>query len=705
MAPQKPRWNWKSKGAYELEHFDVPFAVKEYLQNQVGQLLKECDVYQWTDWDRRDLCNESRKEREACKKELIKNWPGIFTGPHGATLRKPAWLPVFVLSAVIDLESLVKSEHEDTLEICTVVWNATINDEVDTIMGLSFFNNHLDTRAHFRTFVVDGASTSRHSIAVGEKGKGFILATQYLLESVEEHCNDLQTKPLKTGVSFRVGNDVGTFSWKKSRKAYPDPPCLQVIQDDLSPVTARQLAESWGKLTVNVVSYDAYMLEAEERNDMQKPTRSDELKDDAYDLLAAEKAVRTMYKRRFTQNLSTKLDGLSRDAMCPEDEIPNVTEDEVCVTVLGLPALSPEVIFSAIYGVMPPPSEWKVTDAVTFFKAPEGKSLFYHRDQLVPHPPPLIKLSVNYHGPLDISSDRAGIRMYGSDAFQSYRRKVGGAANTAFGTEPELAKEIALDVLQDHDADRGATFGRMLSMWLSKPDRSAQANADAYRDAFLAAWRHTHPNHPQTTVFYPHLPDRDEERTLIRALGMEPISVSTLTNDILIYSEAYTAVFAHAIRLLLAAPPVQHHVPGYAQLRRGMQYIFGDLDDAQITMRDYRHSYPSVIWDTNSNTFAFSLPLKCSVHKGTACVCYVGPYLSEALKNRRKRDKSTRQPREAGEGVVLEAGEAVDVTPKVFQAFMHAFNMESAEFDSANKKQGISTFFPFNVPLCAKSYL
>ena len=32
MAPRKPRWDWKAKGAAELDLFNIPFAAKEYLQ-------------------------------------------------------------------------------------------------------------------------------------------------------------------------------------------------------------------------------------------------------------------------------------------------------------------------------------------------------------------------------------------------------------------------------------------------------------------------------------------------------------------------------------------------------------------------------------------------------------------------------------------------------------------------------------------------
>jgi hypothetical protein len=51
----KPAWDWKAKKSEELSHFDVPFAIKEYVQNVVGQILKDLHVRAWGAWDREDL--------------------------------------------------------------------------------------------------------------------------------------------------------------------------------------------------------------------------------------------------------------------------------------------------------------------------------------------------------------------------------------------------------------------------------------------------------------------------------------------------------------------------------------------------------------------------------------------------------------------------------------------------------------------------
>ncbi|TRM69497.1 hypothetical protein BD626DRAFT_474293 [Schizophyllum amplum] len=691
MAPRKPRSDWKSKGAAELDLFDIPFAAKEYLQNQVGQVLKERNIYAWNDWKHQDLQESTQKERESCKKQLIQDYPGLLTGPHGASLRKSAWQPVYVLSAAIEISSLDKTPYQDALRICTVVWNGkSSKDDDDALMGLTFFNNHLDRGAHFGTFVTDGASTSRRTIAVGEKGKGFILATQYFHEAIERHCSALSTK-LKTGVSFRVGHQIGELVWKKNRVVYcddqgnPEPPLLQVVMDDLQPWYAHSLAEHWVQT-------------AHEAKKAAQDSDEEDYESDGHhygmagwnvspaQLAAAQKALKVIYKRRFTQNLSSKKSGLSGEATGPSDEISHVRSDEVCITVLGLPIQPPEDVFSSIYGVVPPPREWKASDAVTFFVASRGKTLFYHRDQLVPHPPALNKLSINYHGPLDISSDRGTVHT-NTRRFSAYREKVAEAANDAFGTDPDLAKEIAVDIIQDDNPHGGDTIGRVLAPTLTEGG-TLSANADAYRDAFGAAWHEEYPGIPANVDIYPHRKGRRSERALIRELGMHPITVSDLAEDILTSSGAYTGVQSYATRLLLASPLIQSRVHGINQLRRGVMHIFEDLEEAQITVRDYQHSFPRAVWDADNKLFAFALPPPCSVHQDSKCVCFVGPYLSEATTSRRTKErKRTRDVDEEDDSsdVDMEA----DETAGVFQAFMHAFNVQSTDVDHDDQEQVI----------------
>lgn len=115
--------------------------------------------------------------------------------------------------------------------------------------GLTFYNNHLDAEARFDTSAVDDATTSRdNDFAIGEKGKGFILAAQYLFEDIDERSRHLtakredaakdtgkmsQGKDVKSSVSFRIGHMIGDLAWKKSCRSYGLQ--LNVTMDDLTP--------------------------------------------------------------------------------------------------------------------------------------------------------------------------------------------------------------------------------------------------------------------------------------------------------------------------------------------------------------------------------------------------------------------------------------------------------------------------------------
>ena len=108
--------------------------------------------------------------------------------------------------------------------------------------GYTFYNNHLDIKARFHSFVADGASTSRvNPFAVGEKGKGFALATQFLCERAEENVVNQHPHPKipKPKISFRVGHEIGHFGWK----GYEEIDVLRVTKTDLNPVDAYKVRD------------------------------------------------------------------------------------------------------------------------------------------------------------------------------------------------------------------------------------------------------------------------------------------------------------------------------------------------------------------------------------------------------------------------------------------------------------------------------
>jgi len=89
-------------------------------------------------------------------------------------------------------------------------------------------------------------------------------------------------------------------------------------------------------------------------------------------------------------------------------EIPIVHEDDVCIHVVGLPAiLTKEVAFSGVYGISEQPPAWHSPDSN--FELFEAGTKFYHRDQFIPTQGPLTDLGVNYHG--ELVSQKTALRL------------------------------------------------------------------------------------------------------------------------------------------------------------------------------------------------------------------------------------------------------------------------------------------------------
>ncbi|KAJ7096964.1 hypothetical protein C8R44DRAFT_889552 [Mycena epipterygia] len=605
MAPRKPRWDWKARACAEFKHFTVPFAVKEYVQNVVGQPLKELRVREWSDWQREDLRDVPAKERELRKQSLIAAYPGLLTGPDGAAIKRlKAWVPLYILSATIPQSQLRTVFTTTDLQIAIVVWYHTAIE----IPALSVYNNHLDAEAKFSSFTVDGASTSRdNEWAVGEKGKGFILATQFLLEWVEQHLALIKSqgrvvpKDVKAAVSFCVGHQIGTLKWKKSR--YPDEDdLLQVILDDLTPRTVDEYME---KQAADARYKNGDSDEDEDDHDVESYGYPSAIAETPKLRKASESALKGIFTRRLTQQLDSKGDQHDR-----RRSLEVVSRDEVSITVIGLKgSFQPEYLFSAIYGIIPPPQAWRVPGSqVEFFlaapdtTAPDSqkstRTKFYHHDQYVPYGLHLNTLSIDYHGDLNITSDRVAILR--DDKVIAYKIAVSNSADQAFRTIPDLALELALDILSDQHSEGLAHLVRP----------NDKDGADAYHDAFEAAMRKMHPEIPADALIHP-TPDLAQEQ-LFTELDLTPVEVSSKAWEIMEKSGAYITIEDYARQLLLSAPAVPTS-KGLERLRVAISVVAPDVPPDNITVRDYNKR----------------LPMSC----GTRCLCWVGPFLHDAARD------------------------------------------------------------------------
>ncbi|KAJ7493048.1 hypothetical protein B0H11DRAFT_976952 [Mycena galericulata] len=621
MAPRKETWDWKARGCAEFENFSLPLSIKEYIQNVVGQALKDLKVREWSDWKREDLRKSTPQERDLRKRALIAAYPGLLTGPHGAIVKRiKLWEPWYILSATISRSRIGTTTD---LRIAVVVWHHTPAKTT----ALSFYNNHLDANARFSSFTVDGASTSKdNEWAVGEKGKGFILATQFLFECVERHSRDrakmaIEGKlahDIRGAVSFRVGHQIGTLKWKKSRRK-DEEDLLQAVLDDLTPYTVQEYLDNHAA----DARYNARAKNLSDEEDADEDDDSNESLETPQLRKKAESAIKGISARRLTQQLDKKENNVVS---------PLVSSDEVAITVIGLEgSCQPEDLFSAIYGIIPPRQAWRVPGSqVQFFIAEasgtgaqvnsQGKKAsitkFYHRDQHVPSGPHLNKLSINYHGDLSLTADRVAIRS--NHKLHAYRVELARSADVGFRTIPELGEELALDVLTDSHSDG-------LAVLVHPRD---ETGAIAYRKAFEAAIRKLHPEIAADARIYPTgAPDG-----LFRELGLTPVQVSHQALRIMEASGAYPGISEYSRRALLSTPEALNfvNVKGLERLRTALTILAPDVPPTSITIRNYNKSSPRVVYDAGNKIFAFGLPPACDDHPEDQCSCWVGPFLHDA---------------------------------------------------------------------------
>ncbi|KAJ7216439.1 hypothetical protein GGX14DRAFT_441518 [Mycena pura] len=638
MPPRKPTYDWKARACEEFRLFTVPFAIKEYVQNVVGQALKDLRQREFSEWKREDLRGVSANEQDQRKKSLISEYPGLLTGPHGAAVKNAKnWLPFYILSATIPRSRLQVMAATD-LKIALVVWR----HEIAKITALSVFNNHLDARATFSSFTVDGASTSRHNKwAVGEKGKGFILATQFLFEHVENTISQMSDPGLprgvKAAVSFRVGHQIGTLKWKKSR-LYEDE-LLQVVLDDLTPHTVEHYIE---KLAADARQKAARRKAADARRktmDFSDKDDDDSESNDQDDDDSKSNDNEPSKLREQAEHALEGVHGTNKARVLHNHGRCLVASDEVAITVIGLDgSFQPEYLFSAIYGIIPPAQAWRVPGSqVQFFIAAaedtvrnskKSSAKFYHRDQYVPHGLHLHRLSINYHGDLNITSDRVAILR--DDNVINYKLAVSRSADIAFRTIRDLALELALDILSDEHSEGLAHLVRPHD----------KLGADAYRKAFEAAIRKKHPEIAAEAHIHP--TNAEFISPLFAELGLTPVKVSSKAWEIMEASGAYVSLDNYARRVLLSSPPIDQDSHDLHRLRVAMSVIAKDVPSANVTIRDYDKSTPTVAWDKNSNTFAFALPPKCDDHPTSRCLCWVGPFLQDAAKDYAKDPEQAR---------------------------------------------------------------
>lgn len=112
---------------------------------------------------------------------------------------------------------------------------------------------------------------------------------------------------------------------------------------------------------------------------------------------------------------------------------------------------------------------------------------------------------------------------------------------------------------------------------------------------------------------------------------LKPVMVSSKALEIMHKSGAYLPVEDYARARLLACPPIID-LPGLDRVRAVLQSVLPNVASDKISVREYDNVYPSVVWDSEHELFAFARPKPCEDHPAEQCLCWIGPALQDAAK-------------------------------------------------------------------------
>ncbi|KAI0651270.1 hypothetical protein C8Q79DRAFT_23388 [Trametes meyenii] len=605
---------------------DIPLAFQALIQNQVDQILQETHQRYWaSEWCHKDLHHASPAIRKAHKQVLLVNYPGLLSGYHAADLVDDLWMPVQEFSATIPHTQLAETSHASDLRICNVIWEHAISGAY----SVTFLNNHLHATSGFQHFITEGLTSKQYSRwTMGRKGSGFLCAVRSLAPLLNSAMHTDKEQHSETGVALRVGETVAEFGLGAPVSVEGGQPHVMVRQVDLR-IPPKQSGSGLG---------------------LQFPSKDDTPKNILE--LSDEGHIKFINDQRTLLRLCKKAAGdAAVEGSVNESRSESlVLPDEVLVTIKGIgSSYALGYLFSGIWGVFPAKNRWSIPgrsrnskSEITLYLPMEeptdhegaekatSKPHFYHGGFLVPSGISLNRLGISYCGELSISVDGQTVIPNGP-AFDAYCKHLSFALDVALRTIPDLAIELAHDVLTDQ-SDSPHAFVRLVC-----PE--SLEGASAYRKAFEAAWRRLYPQLKVGALMpYPYSrtqsPEGDKE--LIESLGMHPVPVAPHIRTLLEKAGAYPPAITHAQNLLLSAPVASHRPDGIARLRTALNILFPTLEGDFLSVRRYAHPCPSVIWDARARTFVVSASrCTCVEHEAQGrlgpCLCWIVAVLLEAI--------------------------------------------------------------------------
>ncbi|KAI0632889.1 hypothetical protein C8Q77DRAFT_1120316 [Trametes polyzona] len=349
-------------------------------------------------------------------------------------------------------------------------------------------------------------------------------------------------------------------------------------------------------------------------------------------------------------------------ASSPRPKESRLVPYEALIIVTGLTSTAiSKSLFSGVWDICPPSRQWTVhitgihPPAVFIFYHPlcdasrrhclpgrvsYPRPAFFCRGYLVSDGLPLNRLGVNYMGDLDIVAPGGHTLLTGGGPFDMFLRLLAVALDTAICTMPELG----------------------LSR-LSRLGEDAMRAADAYREAFRAAWlRLDDKLAPEAAAtLYPYAvcgnrtgneesSSEREERTLLVHLGKHPVPICAHVRNLLEDAGAFPSARNLAESMLLSAPGTRRIPHGAERVCAALAMLFfpGREREEVLCLRAYSRKRPRVAWDPLGRMFVMSDSVACEHegHRSTGaaepCLCWVGVVLLEAVASWRSKNEDVR---------------------------------------------------------------
>ena len=196
----------------------VHIGIAALVQNQVDHSLqlKELHLVRFHDWRHEDHRKRHTKFRNARKKSLLQQCPGLLSCPQAMDLQEDDWTPGYIISASIPAANLKSAALGTDLDVYNVIWQYKTSKGP---LALTLYINHIDPASSGQCI-----PTSSRLLLGKKKGLRFVHASYHLMEALHKQpVLAASNEPQKAfDVGLRVAHTVvgdSEFYWQAGFEA------------------------------------------------------------------------------------------------------------------------------------------------------------------------------------------------------------------------------------------------------------------------------------------------------------------------------------------------------------------------------------------------------------------------------------------------------------------------------------------------------